>query len=452
MTKLLIKNAKAIITMDETRNRYENCDLLIEDNKIVQIAHNIDVAADEMIDATNQWVFPGMINTHHHFYQTFTRNIPEIQEAELFKWLQFLYPIWSKLNHEVIYYSSLVAMGELLKTGCTTSSDHFYVFPQAVSHELIDQQFRAASDIGMRFHGARGSMNLSKKDGGLPPDEVVQTVDEILKDSERAIKKFHNPDPFSMNRVLLAPCSPFSVTEEMMAESIKLARKFGVQSHTHLAETMDEERFCIERFGLRPLDYMKKVGWIGNDVWFAHGIYFNKEEIKLLADTQTGVAHCPVSNMKLGSGICKVPELMDANVPVGLAVDGSASNDSSNMLTELRSAYMIHRVASGVESMSAERALSIATNGGSRILNQPEIGSLEVGKAADLFMVNSNRLGFAGGQYDPVSALVTCGNTQIVDTTIVNGKVVVKEGQLVNVDENLIIEKANKLSKMMVLG
>ncbi|MBN2693875.1 8-oxoguanine deaminase [bacterium] len=451
MSKILIKNAKEIITMDQEGNRFKGYSLLIEDNKISQIAKDIDVEVDEVIDASNHFVYPGLINTHHHFYQTMTRNIPQIQEAELFDWLIFLYPIWSKLTHDVIYTSSLLAMGELLKTGCTTAFDHFYVYPKGVSENLIDEQFKAAKDIGMRFHGSRGSMSLSKKDGGLPPDEVVQTVEEILKDSERVIKKYHDPNKYSMSRVILAPCSPFSVSEELMVESIKLARKFGVQSHTHLAETKDEERFCIERFGLRPLDYMKKVGWIGEDVWFAHGIYFTDDEIKYLAETKTGVAHCPVSNLKLGSGIAKIPQMLDAGVRVGLAVDGSASNDSSNMLAELNTAFLIHRVASGVTDMTAERALRIATNGGAQILNQPEIGSLEIDKAADLFMIDTRQLGYAGGLYDSVSALVATGSTQVVDITIVNGKVVVRGGKLVNIDENELFEKANRLSEEMVI-
>lgn len=451
MGKILIKNLKEIVTMNAKRERLKNYSILIVDNKIEKISTYINEEADEVIDGTNYYLFPGMINTHHHFYQTMTRNIPQIQQAELFDWLKFLYPIWSKLNHDVVYYSALVAMGELLKSGCTTSSDHFYVFPKDVSTELIDSEFEAAKTIGMRFHGSRGSMSLSKKDGGLPPDSVVQNIDKILRDSQRVIDKYHDANPFSMSRVVLAPCSPFSVSKTLMEESIELARKNKVQSHTHLAETKDEEAFCLEKLGFRPLDYMKEVGWIGEDVWFAHGIYFSDEEIDFLAKTKTGVAHCPVSNMKLGSGIAKIPQMMEKKVRVGLAVDGSASNDSSNMLMELRAGYMMHRVNTGVNTMTAEKIFELATLGSRDVLNQPEIGTIEVGKAADMFLVNTKQIGFAGGLYDSLSALVTTG-PQYVDMTIVNGKIVVRDGKLVNVNEEELFEKANQLSKKMVIS
>ena len=450
MAKILLKNIKSLITMDNMRNRYENYSLLINDNIIEKIAKNIDEEVDEIIDASDYFVFPGLINTHHHFYQTLTRNIPQIQQAELFDWLKFLYPIWSNLTHEGVYYSSLLAMGELLKTGCTSASDHFYLYPNHSADHLIDEQFRAAKDIGMRFHANRGSMSLSVKDGGLPPDSVVQTVDEILKDSQRVIEKYHDAKPFSMSRVILAPCSPFSVTEDLMKQSIKLARSYNVLSHTHLAETKDEEQFCIDMFGMKPLAYMEKVGWLGSDVWFAHGIHFDDTELDLLAATNTGVAHCPVSNMKLGSGTAKIPQMLQRKMRVGLAVDGSASNDSSNMILEMRIAYLLHKLIWGVSALSADDILALATNGSRDILNQPEIGSLEVGKAADMFMIKSTRLGFAGGLHDPVSALMATGDTQIVDITIVNGKIVVKDGKLVNIDEELIVEKANKISMDMI--
>ena len=452
MSSILIKNIKEIVTMDQERNRLKGYSLLIKDNRVDKIAQEIEFTADQVIDGADYFLYPGLINTHHHFYQTLTRNIAQVQNVELFNWLKYLYPIWARLTPEAVYYSSLVAMGELLKTGCTTSVDQFYVFPRSQPKELLDEEFRAAEEIGIRFHGSRGSMSLGEKDGGLPPDSVVQSEEEILSDSQRVIEKFHNSRPFAMQRVVLAPCSPFSVTENLLRESIKLARNYKVRSHTHLAETKDEEKYCQEIFSMRPLDYMKKVGWLGNDIWFAHGVHLTEREIDLLADTGTGVAHCPVSNQKLASGAANIPYMLQKRVPVGLAVDGSASNDSSNMIAELKAAFLMHRLIYGISSMSAEEVLSMATNGGRDVLNQQEIGSLEEGKAADMFLISSKRLGFAGGLSDPVSALVTSGDSQIVDINIVNGKIVVSDGRLVNIDEEKVIEKANQISQKMMEG
>ncbi|PIY33571.1 MAG: 8-oxoguanine deaminase, partial [Candidatus Infernicultor aquiphilus] len=395
MSSILIKNIKEMVTMDKERNRLKGYSLLIKDNRVDKIAQEIEFTADQVIDGADYFLYPGLINTHHHFYQTLTRNIAQVQNVELFNWLKYLYPIWARLTPEAVYYSSLVAMGELLKTGCTTSVDQFYVFPRSQPKELLDEEFRAAEEIGIRFHGSRGSMSLGEKDGGLPPDSVVQSEEEILSDSQRVIEKFHNSRPFAMQRVVLAPCSPFSVTENLLRESIKLARNYKVRSHTHLAETKDEEKYCQEIFSMRPLDYMKKVGWLGKDIWFAHGVDLTEREIDLLADTGTGVAHCPVSNQKLASGAANIPYMLQKRVPVGLAVDGSASNDSSNMIAELKAAFLMHRLIYGISSMSAEEVLSMATNGGRDVLNQQEIGSLEEGKAADMFLISSKRLGFA---------------------------------------------------------
>ena len=452
MSSILIKNIKEIVTMDQERNRLKGYSLLIKDNRVDKIAQEIEFTADQVIDGADYFLYPGLINTHHHFYQTLTRNIAQVQNVELFNWLKYLYPIWARLTPEAVYYSSLVAMGELLKTGCTTSVDQFYVFPRGQPKELLDEEFRAAEEIGIRFHGSRGSMSLGEKDGGLPPDSVVQSEEEILSDSQRVIEKFHNSRPFAMQRVVLAPCSPFSVTENLLRESIKLARNYKVRSHTHLAETKDEEKYCQEIFSMRPLDYMKKVGWLGKDIWFAHGVDLTEREIDLLADTGTGVAHCPVSNQKLASGVANIPYMLQKRVPVGLAVDGSASNDSSNMIAELKAAFLMHRLIYGISSMSAEEVLSMATNGGRDVLNQQEIGSLEEGKAADMFLISSKRLGFAGGLSDPVSALVTSGDSQIVDINIVNGKIVVSDGRLVNIDEEEVVEKANQISQKMMEG
>jgi len=452
MSSILIKNIKEIITMDKAKNRLKNYSLLIKDNIIHKIAPGLKSEAEETIDGSNYFLFPGLINTHHHFYQTLTRNIPQVQSVELFAWLKYLYPIWARLTPEAVYYSTQVAMGELLKTGCTTSFDQFYVFPKSQNKDLIDEEFKAAKEIGMRFHGSRGSMSLSKKDGGLPPDSVVQSEEAILSDSQRVIEKYHDNKPYAMQRVVLSPCSPFSVTETLMKESIKMARNYQVQSHTHLAETKDEDIFCRDIFSLRPLDYMERVGWLGNDVWFAHCVWLNESEIERMARTNTGVAHCPVSNQKLASGSANIPYMLKKKVRVGLGVDGSASNDSSNMIAEIRAAFLMHRLISGISSMSSEKVLTMATNGGRDILNQPEIGSIEEGKAADMFLVNTKRLGFAGGLSDAVSALVNSGDSQIVDMTIVNGKIVVREGKLTNINEERLIEKANMISQNMIEG
>jgi len=452
MSSILIKNIKEIVTMDRERTRLKGYSLLIKDNIISKITRDIKFPAEEIIDGSDYFLYPGLINTHHHFYQTLTRNIPQVQNVELFNWLKYLYPIWARLTPQAVYYSSLVAMGELLKTGCTTAVDQFYVFPKGQPKELVDEEFRAAQEIGIRFHGSRGSMSLSEKDGGLPPDEVVQTEEEILSDSQRVIEKFHDYKPFAMQRVVLFPCSPFSVTENLLRESIKLARNYKVESHTHLAETKDEDGFCQKTFCLRPLKYMEKVGWLGDDVWFAHCVHLTENEIDLLAETGTGVAHCPVSNQKLASGAANIPYMLKKKVAVGLAVDGSASNDSSNMIAELKAAFLMHRLIYGISSMSAEEVLAIATNGGRDVLNQPEIGSIEEGKAADMFLINTKKLGFAGGLSDSVSALVTSGDSQIVDITIVNGKIVVCDGKLVNIDEEKVAEIANEISQKMIEG
>lgn len=354
---------------------------------------------------------------------------------ELFDWLTALYEIWKNLDPNIIYHSSLTGMGELLKTGCTTCFDHHYVFPGGNSAALLDAQFRAARDLGIRMYASRGSMDLSKKDGGLPPDSVVQNVDEILKDSRNAVEKYHNPAPYSMEMVALAPCSPFSASKELYRQSAILARDLGVRLHTHLCETIDEENYVLEKYGKRPLAYMESMDWIGKDVWYAHGIHFNDEELNLLAQTKTGVAHCPVSNMKLSSGICRIPDMLRLNVPVGLAVDGSASNDGSNLLEELRIAFLLHRLHASKLAPSGYDVLKIATNGSARVLGRDDIGSLAAGKAADLFLIHRERLELVGADQDVKSMLGTVGFKGAVDYTIVNGKTVVKNGQLTGIDE-----------------
>lgn len=439
---LLVKNVKHLVTCDDRDRILERVNLYVQDGIITGIGKE-ERAADDMIDASNMVMYPGLINTHHHLYQTFSRNLPQVQNMELFPWLKTLYEIWKHLDSDVVYYSSMTGLGELLKTGCTTCLDHHYVFPHQADH-LLDAQFSCAKELGIRFYGTRGSMDLSVKDGGLPPDSVVQDVDTILADSEGAIRQFHDPSPYSMNLLALAPCSPFSVTKELLRESAVLARKLGVRLHTHLAETKDEEVFTQNAYGKRPLEYMESLGWTGEDVWYAHGIHFNEEELEFLARTKTGVAHCPVSNMKLSSGIAKIPQMLELGVPVGLAVDGSASNDGSNLLEEMRCAYLLHRLNSSNQAPSGYDILKLATRGSARILGREKLGQLGVGMAADFFLVDLNRLELVGAQFDPASMLSTVGVKGAVDYTVVNGEVVVKEGRLVRVEEARMAEKANE--------
>jgi cytosine/adenosine deaminase-related metal-dependent hydrolase len=439
---LLVKNVKHLVTCDADDRLLDGVNVFIRDGVIESIGQNEETAAD-VIDASNMVMYPGLINTHHHLYQTFSRNLPQVQNMELFPWLKTLYEIWKHVDEDVVYYSSLTGMGELLKTGCTTCLDHHYVFPGTVGGGLLDAQFHAADELGMRFHATRGSMDLSVKDGGLPPDSVVQSVDEILKDSEEAVARHHDGSRYSMHQVALAPCSPFSVTGELLRESAVLARKLKVRLHTHLAETKDEEQYTLSRFGMRPLEYMESLGWVGPDVWYAHGIHFTEGELKRLADTGTGVAHCPVSNMKLSSGVALIPQMLKLGVPVGLAVDGSASNDGSNLLEEMRVAYLLHRLSWSQEAPDGYDILKMATRGSARILGREELGRIEVGMAADFFLVNLNRIEMVGAQFDPKSVLCTVGLKGCVDYTVVNGKIVVRDGRLAGVDEEKIVEKAN---------
>ena len=401
------------------------------------------MAADDVIDASHMVMYPGLINTHHHLYQTFSRNLSEVQNLELFPWLKALYEIWKNLDEESVYYSSITGLGELLKTGCTTCLDHHYVFPKGHTFGLLEAQFQAANDLGIRFYATRGSMDLSVKDGGLPPDSVVQTVNEILRDCREAVEKFHDSSPYSMHQVALAPCSPFSVSKELLQESAKLARSLHVRLHTHLAETKDEENYTLKRYGMRPLEYMESLGWTGPDVWYAHGIHFTDNELDVLARTGTGVTHCPISNMKLSSGIAKIPQMLRLNVPVGLGVDGSASNNGSNLLEEMRVAYLLHRLNSSDKAPSGYDILKMATRGSARLLGREELGCIAPGMAADFFLIDLNRLELTGAAFDLKSMLCTIGFKGSVDYTVVNGKVVVKDGRLTRLSEEIIARKAD---------
>ena len=445
MSRILIKNTACVITCDDDDRMLKNASIVIEDGLIKKITQDEVTAGDfdEVIDGSGMYCYPGMINTHHHLYQIFSRNIPDVQNMELFPWLKYLYEIWKNLDTEVIRLSSLTAMGELMKYGCTTCFDHHYVFPHG-SGDLLGAQFAAADELGIRMYASRGSMDLSVKDGGLPPDSVVQTTDEIIRDSQDAIERFHDPSYGAMHRVALAPCSPFSVTEDLLKESAVLARQYNVRLHTHLCETLDEENFMLEKEGIRPLAYMERCGWIGDDVWYAHGIHFNDEELKLLADTGTGVAHCPISNMKLSSGIARISEMQKLGVKVGLAVDGSASNDGSSLMEEMRVAFLLQRLKYSNDATTAYDILKIATRGSASILGRDDIGQIAEGKCADLFMIDSTKLEVVGTALDPAAIFGTVGYRKPVDYCLVNGNVTVRKGRLCNVDEDRLAAEAEK--------
>ncbi|HET9905865.1 MAG TPA: 8-oxoguanine deaminase [Anaerolineales bacterium] len=465
MSTLLIKNAH-IVTMDDHQTEIAEGGLFIRRGLIQEVGRMSDLpqAADEVLDLKDHIVLPGLVNTHHHFYQTLTRAVPAAQDANLFNWLTTLYPIWARIRPEDIFTSTQTALAELALSGCTTASDHLYLFPNG---SKLDDEIAAAQEIGLRIQASRGSMSLGASQGGLPPDSVVDDEDSILKDSQRLIEAYHDAKPGAMVQIVLAPCSPFSVTTDLMKQSAKLAREYGVHLHTHLAETEDEEQFCLQKFGHRPVGYMQEVDWVGDDVWFAHAVWVNDEEIKVFAKHNCGVAHCPTSNMRLASGIAPLKEYRAAGVPVGLGVDGSASNDGSHLLAEVRNALLLSRVKEGITGfsatpspggrgegegerklMTAREALYLGTRGGAAVVGRNDIGSLEAGKCADFFAINLNRIGYAG-MHDPVAAVVF-GQPVNADYTVVGGKFVVKEGQLVTVDERKLAEKHNKAAKRLL--
>jgi cytosine/adenosine deaminase-related metal-dependent hydrolase len=460
MSTLLIKHAY-LVTMDDHQAEYPDGGLFIRRGLIESVGPTSELpeTADEVLDLSGHILLPGLVNTHHHFYQTLTRAVPAAQNANLFNWLKTLYPIWARLTPDDIFTSTQTALSELALSGCTTASDHLYLFPNG---SKLDDEIEAALQVGVRLHASRGSMSLGESKGGLPPDSVTDSEDKILADSERLIERYHDAKTGSMTQIVLAPCSPFSVTGDLMRESAKLARKHGVHLHTHLAETEDEEQFCLQKFGHRPVGYMQAVDWVGDDVWFAHSVYVNAEEIDIFAKHHCGVAHCPTSNMRLASGIAPVREYLAAGINVGLGVDGSASNDGSHLLAEVRQAMLLSRLREGITGfslsndpsrklMTSREALRLGTNGGAAVLGRKDIGSLEAGKCADFFAVNLNRLDYAGALHDPVSAVVFCQPVR-VDYTVVGGKFIVKQGQLTTVDEKKLVEKHNQAAKRLVRG
>lgn len=457
MSTLLVRHAELLLTLDNTRRRIPDGGLFVRDNVIEAVGRTTDLpnSADTIIDATGKVVLPGLINTHHHLYQTLTRAVPKAQNANLFNWLKTLYPIWAGLTGEAVYVSALVGMCELILSGCTTASDHLYIYP---NDARIDDEVRAAEEIGLRFHASRGSMSLGESQGGLPPDRVVEAEDDILRDTRRAIETYHAGERYGMIRIVVAPCSPFSVTPDLMRESVDLARSYGVHLHTHLAETLDEEEFCLIQCGRRPVAYAEELGWVGDDVWYAHGVHVNAPEIELMARTGTGVCHCPSSNMRLASGIAPVRAYLDQGVRVGLGVDGSASNDSSHLLAEARQALLLGRLspdqphASGDPAgLTAEHVLEMATLGGAAVLGRDDVGSLAPGMAADFIAFDLHRLDFAGALHDPLAALVFCTPAQ-VDLSVINGRVVVEDGQLTTVEMGPIIERHNQIAEALVIA
>jgi 8-oxoguanine deaminase len=451
LSTLLLKHADWVVTTKGTGVewvRIPDGGLLIRDNVIEQVGptSELPAEADRVIDVQGMIVLPGLVNTHHHLYQTLTRAVPAAQDATLFRWLKTLYPIWAGLTSEAIYISALVGLAELILSGCTTASDHLYIYPNDCR---IDDEIRAAQEIGIRFHASRGSMSLGESSGGLPPDSVVEDEAFILKDCRRVIETYHDPDPYAMLRIVVAPCSPFSVTPGLMREAAALARSYDVRLHTHLAETLDEERFCQREFGHRPVGYAEELGWVGDDVWHAHCVHLSEEEIVLFAQTGTGVCHCPSSNMRLASGIAPVRSYLDAAVKVGLGVDGSASNDSSHLLAEARMALLLQRVSGDPAGLSAEEALWLATRGGAAVLGRDDIGQLAPGKCADVIGLRLDRLSYAGALHDPLAALVFC-TPQQVDLSVINGKVVVEDGGLLTVDLGPVIERHNRIARELL--
>ena len=457
MNLLCVEHADLLVTMDKDRREIADGAVVVAEGAIAWVGATSELplafqaAEVQRLNARGRIVLPGFVNTHHHFYQTLTRVIPAAQDAVLFDWLKTLYPIWAELTPEDVFVSTQLALTELLWSGCTTSSDHHYLWPNGTR---LDDQFAAAETVGVRFHGARGSMSLGESQGGLPPDRCTEQESAILRDCQRVVERFHDPSRFAMRRVVLAPCSPFSVTPELMRESALLARSFGdtmnVHLHTHLAETQDEEAFCLERFGYRPGDYAEILDWTGADVWHAHCVHLNPAEINLFAHTHTGVAHCPTSNMRLASGIAPVRAMLDAGVPVGLGVDGSASNDSSHMLAEARQALLLQRVMGNPMAMKAREALAVATLGGADVLGRDDIGALAPGMAADIIAFDLTTLDYAGAAvHDPVAALLFCA-PQKVNFAMVNGQVLVEDGQLRNGDLAQLAERHNAAARQLL--
>jgi len=452
---LLLKNADVLCTMSEPWENESNIESEIKSgglfarNGIIEAvgeSSSLPQIADTIIDMKGHVVIPGMVNTHHHLFQNLTRAVPAAQNSELFGWLKTLYPIWSNIGPEHVYWSTALGLAELALSGCTTSSDHLYIYPNGAK---LDDSLSAASDIGVRFHGTRGSMSIGESEGGLPPDSLTEKETFILSESQRLIETYNDSSRYAMQRVALAPCSPFSVSIDLMRESAAMARSYGVGLHTHLAENAEDIEYGLQQFGMRPGEYVEAVGWTGDDVWHAHCVQLNSEEINLFAKTGTGIAHCPCSNMRLASGIAPVRQMLDTGVKVGLGVDGSASNDSGNMLNEARQTMLLQRVNSKASTMTAREALKVATKGGASVLNRDDIGMLVPGYAADITAFKRDNVDFSGSDWDPVASLVFCGPSK-ANYTIINGKIVVSEGQLTSIPMEKLVHEHSKLSRDLI--
>ncbi|UCV06732.1 8-oxoguanine deaminase [Dechloromonas denitrificans] len=451
MTTLLLKDADVLVTMDAARREIVGGGVFIRDGVIEAVGSRAELpaSADRVISLAGTVALPGLVNTHHHMYQSLTRVIPGAQDAELFGWLRRLYPIWAGLTPEMIRISTLTAMAELILSGCTTSSDHLYLYPNG---SRLDDSIEAAATIGMRFHAARGSMSVGESQGGLPPDRLVESEASILKDTQRLIETWHDPARHAMQRIVVAPCSPFSVSRDLMRESAALARSHGVSLHTHLAENDNDVAYSREKFGMTPAEYAESLGWVGHDVWHAHCVKLDAPGIGLFARTGTGIAHCPCSNMRLASGIAAIPAMRAAGVHVGLGVDGCASNDAAHLLGEARQAMLLARVSHGPAAMNARQALELATLGGARVLGRDDIGALAPGMSADLVAFSTGGLDLAGAAvHDPVAALVFC-TPQAVRHSIINGKAVVADGQLLPLDLPVLVATHNRLARQLVNG
>lgn len=448
MPSILLKNADCVITMDAARREIAGGGIYIEDNMVVAVGSTGDLppTADEIIDLVGHVVLPGLVNTHHHMFQSLTRVMMEGQNAELFGWLESLFPIWCNLNPEMVAVSTELAMAELLRSGCTTTSDHLYIYPGDCR---LDDSIDAAARVGMRFHASRGSMSLGQSKGGLPPDVLVEDEDHIMKDCQRVIRRFHDPARYSMIRIALAPCSPYTVSEDLMRETAVLARATGTRLHTHIAESDKDVTYSRDRFGLTPTEYVERLGWVGQDVWHAHCVHIDEPGIDLFARTGTGVAHCPCSNMRLGSGVAPVRRMLDRGVPVGLGVDGSASSDAGNMVSEARQAMLLQRVIGGADALTAREALDMATRGGARVLGRDDIGSLAPGMAADLAAFDLRRIEYSGARHDPAAALVFCGPTPSA-YTMVNGRFLIRDGAFTSIDAASLIKRHGELSTALM--
>jgi 8-oxoguanine deaminase len=451
MTTLLIRNARLLVTLDEQRREIAGGGVFVRDHVIEQVgpSDELPARADRMIEASDHIVLPGLVNTHHHMYQSLTRVIPAAQNCELFDWLSALYPRWARLTPEMTRVSTQTAMTELLLSGCTTTSDHLYLYPNGTR---LDDCLEAATEIGMRFHAARGAMSVGQSAGGLPPDDLVEREADILTDAERLIARFHDAGRYAMQRIVLAPCSPFSVSRELMRDAALLARRHGVSLHTHLAENDRDVAYTREKFGCTPAEYADELGWLGRDVWHAHCVKLDAAGIARFAHTGTGVAHCPGSNMRLASGIAPVRAMLDAGVAVSIAVDGSASNDGAHLLEEARLGMLLQRVAHGPErgprSLSAREALELATLGGARVLGRDDIGALAPGMAADIVCFPLERVGLAGAEHDWLAGLLFCHVPQ-VSHSIVNGRVVIDDGELTTLDVPRLLERHRRFARLL---